>query len=419
MYDSILAEMPSCFIDVSWTPGSFSTVYREEYSDRAGEYTEFLTRLSRIDSEELSRSLLEYASDFFASGSDGTCAGHINTQDSGISGEARGETGNEPGVEKTPVYEVSCPDTGPGSDRRLNELTLCALERISLSGDPFPSSAAFVCSCGADAGLTGTGEFPATAVPDELYSFLISSSGCSRYYLKPLLGTDSGDTPCLSGLLGSVIFLKDGSDREFLEWLPGCTYPEFTQCGIITGAGPGYVEFATADCDGIPSVESLDLQSCPDSAVVLRLTCRDFFEIVSEYLKRCLGYNDAVIAGICANISTESGFDPCISGDGGSSYGLCQWHCCRYRALQDYCRQTESSPSDFRTQIHFLAYEICTDYPDLDALFSETENSPEGARRAAEAFCLEYECPADAYSKCISRSNLAAECFFPLISASG
>ena len=48
------------------------------------------------------------------------------------------------------------------------------------------------------------------------------------------------------------------------------------------------------------------------------------------------GFNDAAICGILANIEHESGFSTTALGDGGTSYGLCQWHNSRWDNLNNF-----------------------------------------------------------------------------------
>ena len=53
---------------------------------------------------------------------------------------------------------------------------------------------------------------------------------------------------------------------------------------------------------------------------------------IFNYLKS-QGFNNAAISGILANIEYESGFKTTLYGDGGTSYGLCQWHQGRFTRL--------------------------------------------------------------------------------------
>ena len=60
-------------------------------------------------------------------------------------------------------------------------------------------------------------------------------------------------------------------------------------------------------------------------------------KVAAEFLRSELKLNSAAIAGILANISRESGFDPATVGDEGASFGLCQWRDRRRDRLLAYC----------------------------------------------------------------------------------
>ena len=49
-------------------------------------------------------------------------------------------------------------------------------------------------------------------------------------------------------------------------------------------------------------------------------------EYCYNYLVNNMGLNTAAASGLLANFEQESSFNPTLSGDSGSSYGLCQWN---------------------------------------------------------------------------------------------
>ena len=59
---------------------------------------------------------------------------------------------------------------------------------------------------------------------------------------------------------------------------------------------------------------------------------------VYSWLRNDMGFNHAAACGVLANIQYESGANPGAVGDGGTSYGLCQWHNSRCRSLIGYFR---------------------------------------------------------------------------------
>ena len=130
---------------------------------------------------------------------------------------------------------------------------------------------------------------------------------------------------------------------------------------------------------------------------------------VYTYLTGKMELNSAAACGVLANIEYESGFQPTALGDEGTSFGLCQWHAGRYRALRSFCR---SRSLDYRTvegQMEYLNYELGSSYSALLTALRSVENSRDGAYRAGYLWCTQFERPADPERKAVTRGN-AARC---------
>lgn len=128
---------------------------------------------------------------------------------------------------------------------------------------------------------------------------------------------------------------------------------------------------------------------------------------VYDYLTQEMGLPSASACGILANIEYESAFNLQALGDNGTSFGLCQWHAGRYSNLKAYCR---SRDLDYRTvegQLAYLEFELQTGYTSLYSLLLGMENSPNGAYRAAQLWCTEFERPANMEQRAKERSVLA------------
>lgn len=128
---------------------------------------------------------------------------------------------------------------------------------------------------------------------------------------------------------------------------------------------------------------------------------------VYDYLTQEMGLPSASACGILANIEHESAFDLQALGDNGTSFGLCQWHAGRYTNLKTYCR---SRGLDYRTaegQLAYLKFELETNYASLYALLLGMEDSPNGAYRAAQLWCTEFERPANMEQRAKERATLA------------
>lgn len=132
-----------------------------------------------------------------------------------------------------------------------------------------------------------------------------------------------------------------------------------------------------------------------------------------EILREACGLNDAVIAGILANIERESGFDWTKIGDYGNSYGLCQWDEIRQERLDDFCEEKKWEREDRDTQLFFFAYEIAEHFEDTLKVLQRIENNEDGAAEAARVICQNYEAPLDIELEVYLREKLAREHFYP------
>lgn len=115
---------------------------------------------------------------------------------------------------------------------------------------------------------------------------------------------------------------------------------------------------------------------------------------VYNFLTQELGLNSAAACGVLANIEAESNFSLRASGDGGSSYGLCQWHAGRFQNLQSFCRMQGYDYWSLEGQLQYLAYELRGGYWNTYAALRGVENSSQGAYDAAYAWCVRFERPA-------------------------
>lgn len=125
--------------------------------------------------------------------------------------------------------------------------------------------------------------------------------------------------------------------------------------------------------------------------------------LVFKYLGE-MGLNLAAACGVLANIERESGFRHNVYGDGGTSYGLCQWHASRFTALKKYV------PSSWNTvagQMKYLKYELQNSYRGVWNTLTSVPNTESGAYDAAYKWCTDFERPADMYNKARERGNIA------------
>ena len=125
------------------------------------------------------------------------------------------------------------------------------------------------------------------------------------------------------------------------------------------------------------------------------------------------GFNDAAICGILANIQHESSFDPNALGDGGTSYGICQWHNNRWSQLESYCNNNNLDSSSIDGQVSYLVWELQNQYPSVYNKIKNVPNTAQGAYDAAYEWTVNFEVPANKYSEGQSRGNTAMSNYWP------
>lgn len=118
-----------------------------------------------------------------------------------------------------------------------------------------------------------------------------------------------------------------------------------------------------------------------------------------------LGWTFAQAAGIAANLQTESAFNPTAVGDGGSAYGLAQWHPDRQAVFQKVFGKPIRSGS-LDEQLQFVHYELTQGN-------ERTAGAKlQGAQSAADAAAIVsqyYERPADTRGEMSRRGALATQ----------
>ena len=114
-------------------------------------------------------------------------------------------------------------------------------------------------------------------------------------------------------------------------------------------------------------------------------------------------YSDTGTAAVLTNMYYESSFNPTVTGDGDTSYGLCQWHASRYDNLKS------SYPTNYHTpeaQFDYLIYELENGYSSLNSSLLEGNKSAEDL---TYDFCATFEVPANTESSCNNRKSKSSE----------
>lgn len=102
------------------------------------------------------------------------------------------------------------------------------------------------------------------------------------------------------------------------------------------------------------------------------------------------GLTRAQAAGIAGNLTYESGFNPSAVGDGGTSFGIAQWHNGRGSAMKQWTVAHGYSSTSFKGQLEYLWYEL--NHGESNALNKLRATS--SANDAGMSFCRYFERPA-------------------------
>ena len=94
-------------------------------------------------------------------------------------------------------------------------------------------------------------------------------------------------------------------------------------------------------------------------------------------------------------------------GDGGTSYGICQWHNSRWTRLKNYCSQNGLDASSIEGQSKFLVHELKTYYSSVYNTLKSVPNTKDGAYQAASTWTIHYEVPANRHQQAKKRGNVA------------
>lgn len=141
---------------------------------------------------------------------------------------------------------------------------------------------------------------------------------------------------------------------------------------------------------------------------------------IYAYLTSKMGLNKAAACGVLANIQHESSFNPNASGDGGTSYGICQWHNTRYTNLRNYCSRNNLSYTEIHGQLEYLNYELNNSPGDTGNVLSALRSIPDTAQGAYDAgvkWCRLFERPANVDAESAKRGNLAKNTYWSAYSS--
>ena len=178
----------------------------------------------------------------------------------------------------------------------------------------------------------------------------------------------------------------------------------------------GYVKkahLAAATATETPEAEPLETVETVKQTTVTDVFSGSNEEIVYKFCVKEIGLNKAAACGIVANVRYESDFRPTLYGDGGTSYGICQWHAARRTSLINWCESNNYDYTTLRGQLYYLKYDLKTNYASVYKYLKEVDDTAEGAYDAGYFFCYNFEAPAARTSQSTARGNYAQKTLYP------
>ena len=136
---------------------------------------------------------------------------------------------------------------------------------------------------------------------------------------------------------------------------------------------------------------------------------------IYDYLRNVLGLNHAAACGVLANIQCESNFASSAVGDGGTSYGLCQWHLGRFSALINWCNANGYEYHSIQGQLGYLTTELQGGYASVYQYLLSVPDTAQGAYDAAYYWCKYFEIPANLEYNSQMRADLAMNLYYPKV----
>ena len=181
----------------------------------------------------------------------------------------------------------------------------------------------------------------------------------------------------------------------------------------------GYVKKAHLTADTAAKAEDDIADKAEEQAETVAESAKDLFSsgdnenIVFQFCVKEMGLNRAAACGIVANVRYESDFKPTLPGDGGTSYGICQWHASRKTDLINWCERNGYDYTTLKGQLYYLKYDVKSNYPSVYKYLNEVDDTAEGAYDAGYYFCYNFEAPAARTSQSTARGNYAQKTLYP------
>lgn len=133
---------------------------------------------------------------------------------------------------------------------------------------------------------------------------------------------------------------------------------------------------------------------------------------IYEFLREELKLNKAAASGVLANVLCESGFSTLAVGDGGSSFGICQWHAGRFSNLISWCNACGYDYHMLEGQLAYLKAELESGYTGVYQYLQNVPDTERGAYQAGYYWCMYFEMPGDTVRRSVERGSIAMNNYF-------
>ena len=262
----------------------------------------------------------------------------------------------------------------------------------AVSGESYPWCAVFIAWCADQCGYIDSGLFVKTASVSDLARYL-SGKGFSTFTAKDLDicgGTRTAEA-------GDIAFWR--SDGRF------------THCGIVTSADDSTISITQGNCGGCvctlrygqSDISGSGLKNgvfihvdYPSSVFTETGNIQDTCYL---FLKDELGMSSGGACGAMGNFQVECSWNLTAVGDGGTSFGLCQWHDDRWSSLKRFCASNGYDDSSLEGQLRFLEYELNSTESAVYPAMKSAADSLYGAKSAALSWAKVFErCTEESYT---------------------
>ena len=135
-------------------------------------------------------------------------------------------------------------------------------------------------------------------------------------------------------------------------------------------------------------------------------------QLVYTFAVKVIGYNSAAACALLGNCYYESGFSTSSLSDGGSSYGLFQWHNGRWTSMRNWCKKNGYDYKSIIGQLYYLKHDLEKNYPKVHSYLKSVPDTAQGAYDGAYYFCTKFLVPANKESQGAKRGNRARDVYW-------